>query len=107
MTNEKYMNMLSVFNNAYDNDQKLIIEWKNGLKVIGYSSSGVYETDMESEEENFCGEYAAAISEVEIISPAVDDSVQIYQNTIEISLKCIPEKISLQDGTVVWENSLN
>ncbi len=85
--------------------KRLVVEWGNGLKVMGKSSTGIYETDMEPEDEDYCGEYAAAISEIEILNPGKDEAVRIYQNTIEISFKCIPENVYLEDGTVIWKKS--
>ncbi len=56
------------------------------------------ETDIEPYEEDFIGEYTIAVNEVEIVCEGTDDLVEIFDDTIEISLKCIPEKITLEDG---------
>ena len=40
---------------------------------------------------------------MEILEKGNDDSVEIYDNSIEICLLNIPEKISLPDGTVLWQ----
>ncbi len=103
MNNSEYLKMLYVFNDAFDEDSRLVIEWSNGLKVIGKSFTGIYETDTEPEDDDYCGEYAAAINEIEILSQGKNEYVEIFQNAIEISLNSIPERISLEDGTVVWE----
>ena len=104
MNNYEYMNMLYVFDDAFDNDKKLLVEWKNGLKVLCSSITGTYETDTEPEDEDYIGEYAIAVGDVEIIQSGTDESVLIYNDCIEISLKCIPERVSLEDGTILWEN---
>lgn len=105
MENYNYMNMLYIFNDSFDNNKKLLIDWSNGLKIICSSITGMYETDTEPEDDDYIGEYAAAVGDVEILENPIDDSVLIYNGCIEISLKCIPDKISLEDGTVVWQRN--
>lgn len=105
MCNEKYFDLMNALNYCFDNDIKLIICWNNGLTIRCVSITGEYETDTEPEDEDYIGEYAAAVGDVEILRQGTDDSVEIYNNCIEISLKCIPEKVSLEDGTVLWENN--
>ncbi len=97
------MQMLYVFNYAYDKNKKILIDWRNGLKVKCSSLTGVYETDTEPGDEDYIGEYAAGVNEVEILEKGNDDSVEIYDNSIEICLLNISEKISLPDGTVLWQ----
>ena len=101
--NEKYKKLLFAIDDYFESDA-LIIEWKNGLKIRCKSFTGICETDTEPGDENYIGEYSIGVNEVEILSQGDDDSVEIYDNSIEISLKCIPEKVSLEDGTVLWEN---
>ena len=101
--NEKYKKLLFVIDDYFESDA-LIIEWKNGLKIRCKSFTGICETDTEPGDENYIGEYSIGVNEVDILSQGDDDSVEIYDNSIEISLKCIPEKVSLEDGTVLWEN---
>ena len=90
---ENYKNMLYVIDDYFEKEW-LIIQWKNGLKVRCKSITGMYETDTEPGDEDYIGEYAAAVGE----------SVLIYNDCIEISLQCIPQKIMLEDGTVLWES---
>ena len=101
---ESYKNLLFVIDDYFEKD-KLIIEWKNGLKIKCRSFTGICETDTEPGDEDYIGEYSIGVNEVQILSPGHDDSVEIYDNSIEISLKCIPKKVSLEDGTVLWENN--
>lgn len=103
MTNKKYLELLYSFNHSFDNSSPLIIEWKNGLKIKCNSITGMYETDTEPGDDDYIGEYAAAVGDVEILRKGNDDSVEIYNDCIEISLKCIPEKVSLEDSTVLWK----
>ena len=84
--------------------KKVIIYWNNGLITKCTSITGEYETDTEPGDEDYIGEYAAAVGDVEILKKGQDNSVAIYNDCIEISLKCIPQKISLDDGTVLWES---
>lgn len=103
MTNKKYMKLLFAIDEYFEKE-KLIITWPNGLIVKCNSFSGLMETDIEPGEEGFIGEYTIAVNEVEIIREGNDNSVEIFNNAIEISLKCIPNVISLEDGTVIWTN---
>ena len=80
------------------------IQWNNGLLVRCSSITGEYETDTDPGDEDYIGEYAATIGDVEVIESGTDESVLIYHDCIEISLKCIPQKIMLEDGTVLWKS---
>lgn len=102
--NDKYKTLLYSIDDYFE-AEPLIISFCNGLKVKCNSITGIYETDTEPGDEDYIGEYAAAVGDVEILQPGNDNSVEIYNDCIEISLKCIPEKVSLEDGTVLWENS--
>ena len=102
MNEQEYMKMLYIIDDYYEREP-IIIQWSNGLKVNCKSITGMYETDTEPEDDDYIGDYAAAVGDVEILENGKDDSVLIYNNCIEISLKCIPQKISLEDGTVLWE----
>jgi hypothetical protein len=86
--NEKYKKLIYVID-GYFEGEPLIIQWNNGLKVKCNSITGIYETDTEPDDEDYIGEYAAAEGDVEIIEQGKDESVQIYNDCIEISLKCI------------------
>jgi len=100
--NEKYRKLLYAIDDYFETIP-LIIEWDNGLKVKCNSITGIYETDTEPGDKDYIGEYAAAVGDVEILEKGTDDSVLIYNDCIEISLKCIPDKISLEDGTILWQ----
>ncbi len=104
MTNEKYMELLMAIDEHFEKE-KIVLSWSNGLIVKGRSFTGIMETDIEPDEENFIGEYTIAVNEVEVVCEGTDDSVEIFDNAIEISLKCIPEIVSLEDGTVIWKKS--
>ena len=105
MNNEKYLALMSSLNYCYDNEKQLTINWNNGLIVSCTSITGEYETDTEPGDEDYIGEYAAAVGDVKVLQQGTDSSVEIYNDCIEISLKCIPKKVSLEDGTVLWENN--
>ena len=104
MNNEKYLELLYSLDYGFDNDIPLVIVWNNNLKVKCNSITGMYETDTEPEDEDYIGEYAAAVGDIEILQQGTDNSVEIYNDCIEISLKCIPEKVLLEDGTLLWSN---
>ncbi len=101
--NEKYRALIYAIDDYFESDP-LIILWGNGLEVKCNSITGIYETDTEPGDEDYIGEYAIAVGDVEILQQGRDNSVEIYNDCIEISLKCIPEKVSLEDGTVLWSN---
>ena len=103
MNSNEYMTMLYNFDDAFDNAKKLLISWSNGLKVRCSSLTGVYETDTEPGDEDYIGEYAVGINEIEVLEKGSDNSIEIYDNSMEISLVNIPEKITLEDGRVIWE----
>lgn len=63
MTNEKYMKLLFVID-EYFGKGKIIITWANGLIVKCRSFTGIMETDIEPDEEDFVGEYTIAVNEV-------------------------------------------
>ena len=100
MNNEQYMEMLMVF---HDHLHTLIVCWPNGLKVKCESFTGISETDTEPGDDDYVGEYAVGVDEVEVLVKGRDDSVEICDGAMEISLLNIPEKIMLEDGTVLWQ----
>ena len=106
MNNNNYNALMKALNYGFDNDKKLIIYWNNGLIVNCSSITGEYETDTEPEDEDYIGEYAATVGDVEILTYGNDDSVLIYNDCIEISIKCIPSKVMLEDGTILWERNI-
>ena len=99
---EKYKKLLYAIDDYFQKDP-LIIEWKNGLKVRCKSFTGICETDTEPGDEDYIGEYSIGVNEVQILSAGSNNSIKIYDGSIEISLKCIPERVSLENGTVLWE----
>lgn len=102
--NEEYKNLLYAIDDYFQKNP-IIIQWSNGLKVKCKSFTGIIETDIEPNEEDYIGEYTIGVNEVEVLQPGTDNSVEIYENSIEISLKCIPETVSLEDGSVLWQKS--
>ena len=101
--NEKYKELLYSIDDYFEKES-LIISFGNGLKVKCNSITGIYETDTKPGDEDYIGEYAAAVGDVKVLRKGTDNSVELYNDCIEISLKCIPEKVSLESGTVLWVN---
>ena len=66
---------MNVLNYAYDEDKKLIVRWNNGLTISCMSITGEYETDTEIGDDNYIGEYAAAIGDVVVLQQGMDDSM--------------------------------
>lgn len=100
--NEEYKKLLYAIDDYFQKNP-IIIQWSNGLKVKCKSFTGIIETDIEPNEDDYIGEYTIGVNEVEVLEPGTDNSVGIYENSIEISLKCIPETVSLEDGSVLWQ----
>ena len=101
--NEEYLQLLYSIDHYFLRKNALIIEWKNGLRVRGTSFTGICETDTEPDDEDYIGEYAAAVSDVKVLQQGTDNSVEIYNDCIEISLKCVPERVCNRFGKVLWE----
>lgn len=104
MNNKQYLDLMTAMNYGYDYSRKLIISWENGCKMRCVSLTGEYETDTEPEDDDYIGEYAAGVNEIEILQQGSDRSVDkhIYDNSMEISLINLPAKVELEDGTVLW-----
>lgn len=102
MNENNYNKMLYVIDD-YLGKNPFIICWANGLVVMCISDFGINESSMEPEDEDYIGEYYTIVKIVKILQYGSDDTVQIFNNYIEISLKTIPEKIMLEDGTVLWQ----
>ena len=85
---------------------EVILEWKNGLKVRGCVIAEGLLPDREVER---LGSHYAIIDEIEIIQEGRDGSIKFIQNedglSIILNLTTIPDKVMLEDGTVVWENN--
>mgnify|MGYP004548721523 CR=1 FL=1 len=104
MNSERYLKLMSVLNNAFDRHMPLIIIWESGFKIRCRSITGAYETDCDPTENDYIGEYAAAVGEIELLEQMTDESVTIYNGCIEINLKCMPKKVLNENGTVLWES---
>ena len=101
MNNDQYMEMLKSFADYFDT---IIISWSNGLKVKCKNFTCLSETSLEPDDEDYIGEYTVGVNEVEILEKGSDNSIEVYDNSIDISLACVPAKITLEDGTVLWQN---
>lgn len=99
-----YKELLYVIDDWFQKDF-IIMQWGNGLKIKCRSFTGICETDTEPGDEDYIGEYSAGVNEIEVIEKGRDDSIEsyIYDHSMEISLKTVPEKIMLEDGTMLWE----
>jgi len=102
MNEQAYMDMLYIIDSHF-HKEPLIIDFENGLKVKCLSDTGMFETSAEPEDDDYVGEYVTVVKVMEILAAESDYSVPIFNNYIEISLDNIPEKISLEDGTVLWQ----
>jgi len=101
MTMNEYDQMLSKLHTCCG--KTILILWQNGLKVKCRLFLSMSETSDTPEEEERLGVYYSAVDILEIINAGTDDSVRIYNDTITINKTTIPDKIMLEDGTIVWE----
>jgi len=101
MNRQEYIDFMCLFNEYAG--EYLIITFPNGLKVKCNAFHGMAESDTEPGDEDYIGEYYTLVNEVEIITKGGDGTVEICNNGMEISLKCLPEKIELEDGTLLWQ----
>jgi len=102
MNEQEYTKLLCVIDD-YLGGEPLIIKWANGLSTKCVSDFGINESSMEPEDEDYIGEFYTVVKVIETLQPGSDDSISIYNDYIEVSLKNIPRKIALEDGTVLWE----
>ncbi|MCY7771223.1 hypothetical protein MOF38_18275 [Bacillus haynesii] len=93
-------------------DRELILEWENGLRVIGKTDT-FFETDngLEDDDINYKEYYATVFQVNKILSPPVNNEEDSLYNwlleeknfLVEISLyEDTPNKI-LVDGNTIWE----
>ena len=99
MNEQEYMKMLRILDNYYQKD--VIITWPNGLKVKCNAFHGMAESAEDDVDDE--GEYYTLVNEVKILEYGSDDSIYIEKDVILIALNCIPEKIELDDGTLLWQ----
>jgi len=99
---EQYKKMLFAIDDWFQRDP-ILIQWRNGLKIKCRSFTGITETDTEPGDEDYIGEYSIGVNEVEVLETGNDDSIGIYDGSIEICLLNIPEKIMSGDGAVLWQ----
>ena len=90
---------------AYSRKEPIITYWSNGLAAKCLPIFGINETSVDEDDEEFVGHYYMWLKISEIIQYGDDDSVDMDNGIIEINLKNIPEKITLENGTVIWKNN--
>ncbi|MBA2874576.1 hypothetical protein [Thermaerobacillus caldiproteolyticus] len=90
--------------NHYPNGTKLIIEWKDGLRIKGLLDT-IYETDngLELEDEDYDEYFACALK---ILSIENNPSGRVLsENTLlEVSKQNKPSKIFLENGVLIWQD---
>ena len=90
--------------NQYSNGQRIIVKFKNKLELLA-SIDTIYETNNELEmgDENYEEFFACLIQVLKIINFLVDDTfVPIQDDFIEITMKKEVEKITLENGIILW-----
>ena len=101
MKEQEYKEMLFLFNRYYG--KNMIIYWPNGLKVKCNAFHGMAEDIAEPGDEDYIGGFYTLVNDVKILEKGKDDSILIENDMIEISLIYLPERIELEDGTLLWE----
>ncbi|QSB49557.1 hypothetical protein [Parageobacillus toebii] len=90
--------------NHYPNGTKLIIEWKDGLRIKGLLDT-IYETDdgLELEDEDY-DEYFACALKILPIENNPSGKVLSENTLLEVSKQNKPSKIFLENGVSIWQD---
>jgi hypothetical protein len=90
--------------NHYPNGTKLIIEWKDGLRIKGLLDT-IYETDngLELEDEDY-DEYFACALKILSIENNLSGKVLSENTLLEVSKQNKPSKIFLENGVLIWQD---
>ena len=89
----------------HPNGTIIFIEWMNGTKIKGEIDT-IYETDngLNLEEDGYQEYYACAVKVLNILQLAIEDNKEFnIGNLIEISELKPPFRISLENGSIIWE----
>ncbi|MCL2352500.1 MAG: hypothetical protein FWC55_08225 [Firmicutes bacterium] len=102
MNKTDYMEMLFAIDSVYTSRIPLILSWENGFKIKCLPFVGVEQSSMEPEDEGYYGEYYTVVQIIETLGQGLDSSVPVFNGYVEISLLNVPQKIEMEDGTVLW-----
>lgn len=108
-----YTNLMKILSKSCENKLTIIVYYKNGLVFESLSNTGVYESmnEYEMDDPNFIEYYAYAVQIPKILQnpttnePPVGDWIK-NDKFLEISELNEPVKITLLDGTILWEKIL-
>ncbi|MCL2611334.1 MAG: hypothetical protein FWE02_06630 [Defluviitaleaceae bacterium] len=113
-----YMEMLFAINSFYSHKKALIVIWKNRFEIKCFPILGIEETSMEPDDEDYYGEYYTFVEIIEVLTNVENNffpikNVQDYffpqceskkdKKFIELNIFNIPERIMLEDGTLLWQ----
>ncbi len=110
---EHYEELLSAIDPRKIEDY-MIMYFSDGLIVKFVNNFGTNEAGIDEGEEGYYGDYYTIIDIIEIVKKAeVEEFVidrwqdnqtgELGNMGMEISLLCIPEKVEKEDGTLVWK----
>ena len=88
----------------YSNGTYLKVEWEQGKLVIEGRIDTIYESDngLDEDDNRYKEFYACAFRIDKIIKNLINKDVKLNSLT-EISVENEPVRITLQNGTVIWE----
>ena len=92
--------------NKYPNGTKLIIEWKNKLKLKGEIDT-IYETDngLEMDNKNYKEFYSCLIQVLDILSSSITTNTIAIGSLIDITMQDSPSIITLETGEIIWKSN--
>ena len=88
-------------------ETRFIIEWENGLRVLG-TINAISETDngFEENEDGYVEYYACFFKILQVLSEANEfpvTGVPVFADSnIEISMLIPPKRVVLENGQVIW-----
>ncbi len=89
----------------YPNGTYLKIEWENSQLVLEGKIGTIYETDngLDEEDAGYIEFYACALSIEKIVKNTRNKNCHIG-SLIEISIENPPVTITLEDGSIIWQD---
>jgi len=95
--------LMQVFS-MYRCGTKMILRWENGIEIKGKKDTMYESCNFVEEDKEGYREFYACLIEVESAKNYKDEKQRLQVGTyVEVSMENPPQRINLEDGTVVWE----